>query len=120
MTAAGRARVTSPRLVGRDDELDALGEFASVLRDRHPRVALIGGRAGMGKTRLVTEAVLRWRAGGARVLIGGCVPVEGQPYAPLVTRCIRLYLPMRPCFECWLQDRRRPDPTSSTRSVLVS
>ena len=64
MTAAGRARVTSPRLVGRDDELDALGEFASVLRDRHPRVALIGGRAGMGKTRLVTEAVLRWRAGG--------------------------------------------------------
>lgn len=85
MTAAGRARVTSPRLVGRDDELDALGEFASVLRDRRPRVALIGGRAGMGKTRLVTEAVLRWRAGGARVLIGGCVPVEGQPYAPLVT-----------------------------------
>ena len=39
----------------------------------------------MGKTRLVTEAVLRWRAVGARVLIGGCVPVEGQPYAPLVT-----------------------------------
>ena len=66
MTAAGRARVTSPRLVGRDYEWDALGEFASVLRDRHPRVALIGGRAGMGKTRLVTEAVLRWRAGGAR------------------------------------------------------
>jgi predicted ATPase len=72
-------------LVGRDDELDALGDFASALRDRHPRVALICGRAGMGKTRLVTEAVLRWRAGGARVLIGGCVPIEGQPYAPLVT-----------------------------------
>jgi DNA-binding CsgD family transcriptional regulator len=85
MTAASTRRVTSPRLVGRDDELKALGEFASALRDRQPRVALIRGRAGMGKTRLVTEAVLRWRAGGTRVLIGGCVPVEGQPYAPLVT-----------------------------------
>jgi DNA-binding CsgD family transcriptional regulator len=85
MTPAGTARVTSPRLVGRDDELEVLGEFASGLRERQPRVALISGRAGMGKTRLVTEATLRWRAGGARVLIGGCVPVEGQPYAPLLT-----------------------------------
>jgi AAA ATPase domain len=85
MTPAGTARVTSPRLVGRNDELEALGEFASALRDRQPHVALIRGRAGMGKTRLVTEAALRWRAGGARVLFGGCVPVEGQPYAPFVT-----------------------------------
>ena len=72
-------------MVGRDAELKALGEFATSLRDRQPRVALIRGRAGMGKTRLVTEAAQRWRADGARVLIGGCVPVEGQPYAPLVT-----------------------------------
>jgi DNA-binding CsgD family transcriptional regulator len=85
MTAGGTARATSPRLVGRDDELEALGEFAAALRDRQPHVALIRGRAGMGKTRLVTEAAVRWRAGGVQVLIGGCVPVEGQPYAPLVT-----------------------------------
>lgn len=79
------SRVTSPRLVGRDEELQALVEFASELDDRQPRVALICGRAGMGKTRLVNEAVPRWRADGDRVLVGGCVPVAGPPYAPLAT-----------------------------------
>ena len=79
------SRVTSPRIVGRDEELQALGEFASELGDLRPRVTLICARSGMGKTRLITEAVGRWRADGARVLIGGCIPVAGPPYAPLVT-----------------------------------
>lgn len=80
MSPAVAPRATSARMVGRDLELRALGEFVAALREGEPGVALVCGRAGMGKTRLVTEAVHGWR--GVRVLVGGCVP-EGPPYTPL-------------------------------------
>jgi DNA-binding CsgD family transcriptional regulator/tetratricopeptide (TPR) repeat protein len=46
----------------------------------------VGGEAGVGKTRLITELMARCAADGIRVLAGGCVPVgEGAlPYAPIV------------------------------------
>ena len=69
-------------MVGRDPELRALDELVAGLSEREPGVALVYGRAGMGKTRLISEAARRWR-GAARVLVGGCVP-EGPPYTPLV------------------------------------
>jgi DNA-binding CsgD family transcriptional regulator len=48
--------------------------------------ALVGGEAGVGKSRLVNELIDRARAGGARVLVGGCVELAGGgiPFAPLV------------------------------------
>jgi AAA ATPase domain len=48
-------------------------------------VALLGGEAGVGKTRLV-EQLAAARGQGIRVLRGGCVPLgeEGVPFAPLV------------------------------------
>jgi AAA ATPase domain len=82
MTAAGTARVTSPRLVGRDDELEALGEFASALRDRQPRLALIRGRAGMGKTRLVTEAATARHARRARHANHRASAAQGRLHPP--------------------------------------
>jgi ATP/maltotriose-dependent transcriptional regulator MalT len=69
-------------MVGRDRELGALGEFVAGLREGEPGVALVHGRAGMGKTRLVTEAAHGWR-GAARVLVGGCAP-DGPPYTPVL------------------------------------
>ena len=46
----------------------------------------MGGEAGIGKTRLVTELARRARAGDMEVLIGGCLDLEvgGVPYAPVV------------------------------------
>ena len=54
--------------------------------DGEPAVVLVGGEAGVGKTRLSSELVARCAADGMRVLAGGCVPVgEGAlPYAPIV------------------------------------
>jgi hypothetical protein len=82
MSPALVPRATSLTMVGRDAELAALSEFLVGLREREPGVALVYGRAGMGKTRLISEAARRWR-GAARVLVGGCLP-EGPPYTPLV------------------------------------
>jgi len=49
-----------------------------------PSVVLIGGEAGVGKSRLVSEFSARAAAAGARVLTGGCVELgsDGLPFAP--------------------------------------
>ena len=50
-------------------------------------VVLVGGDAGIGKSRLVAEAAAAARAQGALVLEGGCVSLgngEGLPFAPIV------------------------------------
>jgi DNA-binding NarL/FixJ family response regulator/tetratricopeptide (TPR) repeat protein len=51
-----------------------------------PVTLVVGGEAGVGKSRLIGELVTRARAAGARVLVGGCVELDGGgiPLAPLV------------------------------------
>jgi DNA-binding CsgD family transcriptional regulator/tetratricopeptide (TPR) repeat protein len=55
-------------------------------RSAEPRVLLIGGEAGVGKTRLVEEAAKVARASGHTVLVGGCLNVseDAAPLAPFV------------------------------------
>jgi DNA-binding CsgD family transcriptional regulator/tetratricopeptide (TPR) repeat protein len=79
-------RVVSPTLVGRLEELQALEAAEGRAADGEPAVVLVGGEAGVGKTRLVAELTARCAADGTRVLAGGCVPVgEGAlPFAPIV------------------------------------
>jgi len=79
-------RVQSPTLVGRVEELELLEAARVRAADADPAVVLVGGEAGVGKTRLVAELTARCAADGTRVLSGGCVPVgDGAlPYAPLV------------------------------------
>ena len=79
-------RVGSPTFVGRVEELQVLEAARRRAADGEPAVVLVGGEAGVGKTRLVAELTDRCVADGTRVLTGGCVPVrEGAlPYAPIV------------------------------------
>src|SRR5689334_21211641 len=83
---AMRRNLVSPILVGRDAELGVLMEALQAAMEGEPGVVLIGGEAGVGKTRLVEEAAGRARDSGARVLTGGCVELggEGLPFSPLV------------------------------------
>jgi len=76
----------SPTFVGRAEELQILEAAGRRAADGEPAVVLVGGEAGVGKTRLITELTARCAAQGTRVLAGGCVPVgEGAlPYAPIV------------------------------------
>jgi tetratricopeptide (TPR) repeat protein len=79
-------RVQSPTVVGRGEELQTLEAARRRAADGEPAVVLVGGEAGVGKTRLIAELTTHCAADGNRVLAGGCVPVgDGAlPYAPIV------------------------------------
>ena len=79
-------RVASLTFVGRVEELQVLEAARKRAADAQPAIVLVGGEAGVGKTRLVAELIGGCVADGNRVLAGGCVPVgDGVlPYAPIV------------------------------------
>jgi ATP/maltotriose-dependent transcriptional regulator MalT len=72
-------------LVGRVEELAALDAAWERVGQGQPATVLIGGEAGVGKSRLAEEFGARARAAGAvRVLSGYCLDLsaEGLPFAP--------------------------------------
>ena len=71
-------------LVGRGDELARLTAAVERARTGTPAAVLLGGDAGVGKTRLLTELARRATDSGATVLIGHCVDLGavGLPYLP--------------------------------------
>jgi predicted ATPase len=72
-------------LVGRVGELAALDAAWAGVGRGEPATVLVGGEAGVGKSRLVEEFGARALAGGVvRVLSGCCVDLgaEGLPFAP--------------------------------------
>jgi DNA-binding CsgD family transcriptional regulator/tetratricopeptide (TPR) repeat protein len=78
-------RVATPTFVGRLEELQILEAAWRRATDAEPAVVLVGGEAGVGKTRLAAELTSRCAANETRVLVGHCVPVGGVlPYAPIV------------------------------------
>jgi ATP/maltotriose-dependent transcriptional regulator MalT len=81
------ARVTSPVLVGRADQLTTLDDALERARRGGPAAVLVGGEAGVGKSRLLTEFSARARGAGARVLTGRCLELAhgGLPFAPFTT-----------------------------------
>lgn len=75
------AWVVCPVLVGRAAELDRLVAAVS----KAPAVVVVEGEAGIGKSRLVAESVVRPEVDGRRFLIGGCNRIrEPFPLGPLV------------------------------------
>ena len=75
----------SDQLIGRDAELEMVIRAAAIARAGQPRVLVITGEAGIGKTRLVSEAVGRLRRDGDLVLFGACLDIGdgGLPYLPI-------------------------------------
>jgi DNA-binding CsgD family transcriptional regulator/tetratricopeptide (TPR) repeat protein len=79
-------QVMGTRFVGRAEELARLRDLLARAATGEPLVALIGGEAGVGKTRLVERLAADAGEQGARVLRGGCVPLgqDGLPLGPVV------------------------------------
>ncbi len=79
-------RVASPVFVGRADELDRVIAGLRGAVNREATTFLVGGEAGVGKTRFVEESAAHARGMGFRVVAGGCIQLaEGTlPYAPIV------------------------------------
>ena len=78
------SHATTDILVGREADLAALRDALKRTRSAEPSAVLVGGEAGVGKTRLVEEFCRTAIADGARVLTGQCLELgeEGLPFAP--------------------------------------
>ncbi|HTT52340.1 MAG TPA: AAA family ATPase [Streptosporangiaceae bacterium] len=76
--------VSSPVLVGRSGQLSTLRDALAEAGRGCPVTMLVGGEAGVGKSRLLTDFAARARRDGTRVLAGGCLELgaDGLPFAP--------------------------------------
>ncbi|TXS53690.1 hypothetical protein EAO75_05910 [Streptomyces sp. uw30] len=90
-------RSVSPVFVGRATELETLNDALARAAAGEPQAWVIGGEAGVGKTRLVEEFATAAAREGAVVVLGGCVEIgaDGLPFAPFSTalRALRRELP---------------------------
>ena len=79
-------RVSSPRFVDRRKELSAIEAALTRTRGGSGSVVLVGGEAGIGKTRLISELAGRAEREQMTVVVGECLPLgDGEiPYAPVV------------------------------------
>ncbi|MET9677195.1 AAA family ATPase [Streptomyces sp. NPDC006482] len=97
MLGAVETRSVSPVFVGRAGEFTALTEALSRATAGEPQALLVGGEAGVGKTRLIEEFLDTACDRGAVVAVGGCVELgaDGLPFAPFATalRSLRRKLP---------------------------
>jgi len=88
--------IVSPVFVGRDQELSALDAAMAAASGGDPVFAIIGGEAGIGKTRLAEEFATRATTAGFAVLTGNCVELgaEGLPLAPVISALRALTTPI--------------------------
>ncbi|BCJ61037.1 helix-turn-helix transcriptional regulator [Micromonospora endophytica] len=83
MLGAVTARASSTTLVGRQREMTQLSDALARARAGAPVAVLVGGEAGVGKTRLLEEFG-RTIGDAARLLVGQCLELgeAGLPFAP--------------------------------------
>ncbi|MGR8008086.1 helix-turn-helix transcriptional regulator [Streptomyces hypolithicus] len=90
-------RSVSPVFVGRAAELAQLTDALARATAGEPQALLVGGEAGVGKTRLAEEFFTAACDRGAVVVAGGCLEIgaDGLPFAPFSTalRALRRRLP---------------------------
>jgi class 3 adenylate cyclase len=78
-------RILCPTLVGRDDQLFVLEDALLAAHRGESHFIVLGGEAGMGKTRLASELAKRAQRLEWEVLWGACSEAELQlPYLPIV------------------------------------
>jgi DNA-binding CsgD family transcriptional regulator len=79
-------RVSSPIFVGRVAERAALSEALDRAIAGKPGIVLVGGEAGIGKSRLLAEATTLAAAAGVTAVGGACMDVAAGtlPYAPFL------------------------------------
>ncbi|HEY0382892.1 MAG TPA: AAA family ATPase [Candidatus Elarobacter sp.] len=89
----GAAAFTSLPFVGRSAELRALRARWDAAVAGHGSLVLVGGEAGIGKTRLVREFAAQCESHGAQVYSAGTTLPETVPYQPFVT-LLRVIAPL--------------------------
>jgi DNA-binding CsgD family transcriptional regulator len=81
-----RGRVASPLFVGRREELSILEAALARARDGEGSLTLVGGEAGIGKSRLIGELAARAELAEMVVALGECLPLSDAelPFAPVL------------------------------------
>ena len=112
--------------VGRASSLAAFGAAVDEARDGVPSCVLVGGEAGIGKTRFVAEAC---RRAGIELFVARCAPQGGEaiPLAPLadLVRRVRRRLPeggldaLAPLLE-WVSPSAKAAPPADPRQLFES
>jgi DNA-binding SARP family transcriptional activator len=101
-------------LVGRDDEWAQLREAWQAAIAEGPRLFLLTGDVGIGKTRLAEELVGWVRRKGLEAATARCYPAEGQlAYAPILSWLRARPLP--PLEDVWLMELARLLPELRTK-----
>ena len=80
------ARLSSPVLIGRLPEMAKLDDALGRSEAGSPAVVIVGGEAGIGKTRLVSELAARAQEREGLVLEGRCISIgsdDGLPFGPI-------------------------------------
>jgi DNA-binding CsgD family transcriptional regulator len=79
-------RLSSPVFIGRSAELASLQRAADAADGARASLLLLGGEAGVGKSRLLAELIARCRASGWLVLEGATISAgaDGLPFEPIV------------------------------------
>lgn len=78
-----RSYLASAHLIGREEELARLDAALATVRAGKGTAALVGAPAGVGKSRLVRDALLQAALDGLTVLQGRCLEHGMAPYEPL-------------------------------------
>ncbi|MFF3114368.1 AAA family ATPase [Kitasatospora sp. NPDC057904] len=102
MLASMQQMSVSPVFVGRGTEITALADALRRAGTGSPQTVLVGGEAGVGKTRLLEEFLDRaGHGGGVVTTLGGCLEIgaEGLPYAPIAGALRRLHRTLGPELE---------------------
>ncbi len=92
MTAPITRSIVCPVFIGRQSHLDALVQCIEQTHSGHGQTILVSGEAGIGKSRLITEAIRNTRASHSQttspttlILEGRCFePDRSLPYAPFL------------------------------------
>src|SRR4051812_16255816 len=93
-------------MVGRAAELDAVRALIADTVQGSGRVVLVDGEAGMGKSRLVSEALTTAAAAGFNILSGSCDDVGRDR-------------PLRPLLDAFVPDRQVSGPTQFEPAALA-
>jgi hypothetical protein len=90
MLADVEPRMSSPVLVGRSGQLSALDTALAEAGRGSPSAVMVGGEAGVGKSRLLSAFAERSRGAGVRVLIGGCLELAGELFISVKTASVHV------------------------------
>ena len=104
-------QIVCPILIGREADLAALQELVEQAKRGEGQVALIGGEAGIGKSRLVAETKTYAAGQGFVLLQGNCFQADSAlPYAPFLDL-------LRSCFSGSSPLTRHDDLTPSAQEL---